>query len=617
VNITHICELSGLTRFFIVFHLNAYYTFSSQKGFILNFQRYARLFLIISFGFVLLIAIIQCGKTDAPDGPVFLIRNPQLLVKNIASNYITVPRFDSDAETVIFNGRLDGDLWDCIYTIPARGGEYQKIQEDTEDLLFPSFSSDQTKIIYSRGLTRQITLYDIETEQQTALPIFGNTPILLPDNVTVLYTGVLDANLKLYHLPSHQSRNVTESFISANFSPVLLTDMLTLRWIEKLKNGQHRIDQTSLDTLKTQVIHTIPDPIVAITSSPGGRWLLANQPNGALIGINPADSLTARVEIRSDTDDNILSMLISQPDWASNGNKLLYASVPQDRLSTQNPFFKRGYYVADLMIAGLKWEKIDDGDIFRSLRPRQLDLFPLSETRQTAAKARPAELNNPPKIVSDPPESVFQGDVYIYRVQSVEIDLFDALEYHLLSGPAAAEMLPKSGILYWVPSDTGNYDFNVAVSDEKGARDVQSFVVNVPANPDWSQRDLTYPERPPVKGEYIAGLVFKDPNNDGLLSAGEEAQILIDLKTRSTEMDSVILQLITTTRSGEIEMENEIIFEHCSTDQWSRKIIPIRGLAGLRNRPIVIRGILQNDTGIDVLPASLVISAHNPNPPQY
>ncbi|MCG2716644.1 MAG: hypothetical protein L6422_10295 [Candidatus Marinimicrobia bacterium] len=64
-------------------------------------------------------------------------------------------------------------------------------------------------------------------------------------------------------------------------------------------------------------------------------------------------------------------------------------------------------------------------------------------------------------------------------------------------------------------------------------------------------------------------------------------------------------------------MENEIIFEHCSTDKLSRKIIPVKGLAGLRNRPIVIRGILQSDTGLDILPASLVISAHNPNPPKY
>ena len=616
MNITHVCELSGFIRFFIVFNLNTYYTFSSQKGFVLNFQRYAKLFLIISFGFALLITSVQCGKTDISDGPVFLIQNPQLLVKNIASNYITVPRFDSDAETVIFNGRLDGDLWDCIYTIPARGGEYQKILEDTEDLLFPSFSSDQTQIIFSRGLARQITLYDIETEQKSALPIFGNTPILLPDNATVLYTGVIDANLKLYHIASHQSRNVTESFVSVNFSPVLLTDMLTLRWIEKLKNGQHRIFQTSLDTLKTQAIHTLTEPVAAITSSPGGRWLLANQINGTLIGINPEDSLTARVEVRSDNEETP-STLISQPDWAATGNKLLYASAPQDRFSSQNPFFKRGYYVADLMIAGLKLEKIDDGDIFRALQPQQVDLFPFSETPQTAEKARPAELNNPPKIVSDPPDTIFQGDFYIYRVQSVEIDLFDALEYRLLSGPAAAEMLPNSGILYWAPTDTGNYEFNVAVSDEKGARDVQSFVVNVLANPDWNQRDFTYPEKPPVKGEYIAGLVFKDPNNDGLLSAGEEAQILIDLKSRSTEMDSVKLQLITTTRSGEIEMENEIIFEHCSTDKWSRKIIPVKGLAGLRNRPIVIRGILQSATGLDILPASLVISAHNPNPPQY
>jgi len=76
-------------------------------------------------------------------------------------------------------------------------------------------------------------------------------------------------------------------------------------------------------------------------------------------------------------------------------------------------------------------------------------------------------------------------------------------------------------------------------------------------------------------------------------------------------MDSVRLQLISTATDEEIELANELIFEHCTTDQWSRKIVPIKGLAGLRNRPIVIRGLIQTANGLDVLPASLLISAKN------
>ncbi|HDP68076.1 MAG TPA: hypothetical protein ENN20_06185, partial [Candidatus Marinimicrobia bacterium] len=142
------------------------------------------------FGILLLsCAILQCDKPEVYRGPKFILSKPEILIPNIISNYVVAPRFDPAGQTIIFNGRLDGDSWDCIYTIPIQGGEYRKLLEATEDLLYPSYSSDLSKIIYTKGFARQIMLHDSESGRTNALPIFGNTPILLPDNETVLYSG--------------------------------------------------------------------------------------------------------------------------------------------------------------------------------------------------------------------------------------------------------------------------------------------------------------------------------------------------------------------------------------------------------------------------------------------
>lgn len=566
---------------------------------------------VVIFLWLLLLPNWQCSKPEAPSGPAFILQNPQVLVPNIISNYVSSARFAADGQAVIFNGRLDGDSWDCIYTVPVRGGKYRKIIESTDDLFFPSFSDDGSKIIYTKGFARQIMLYDIASDESSELPVFGNTPVLLPDNETVLYSGVIDANLKLYHIPTHQTKNLTESYISANFSPIMLSDDSQLHWIEKFRNGLYKLNRAGLDSTAPTAFYSSRKPIFGITTSPGGKWVMVNYQDGSLMAVNAEDSSTATVEIQVDDNDRQQTPLISLLDWSIDGSRIIYASVLPEKYATVNPFFKHGYYKADLVIADLKWDKIGAGDIIRPLPQRQLTLFskPLSDSIATPFHQK--KTNNPPRIVSTPPTTVLQGDVYIYRAQAIDIDLFDELEYRQRSSPAGAEMLPRSGILYWVAGEPGNYRFSVLVSDNGGAVDEQTFTVNVLPQPDWQRSSFIPQPKPEIQSEYIAGLVFKDPNNDGFLSAGENASLLIDLRTRSVAMDSVKLQLLTTTSSGEIEMEQELIFERCVPDRWTRKIIALKGLDGLRNRPIVIRGILQNSKGISLLPASLVISARN------
>ncbi len=579
----------------------------------MNFPRFFKNSLIVILTGCLSFCGFQCGRSEPVDGPKFILKNPRILIKTVISNYITVPRFDSYAEVIIFNGRLDGDSWDCIYTIPVEGGEYRKLIEDTDDLLYPSFSDDRSKIVYTKGFARQIHLFDIKTGQKKPLPFFGNNPLLLPDNETVLYSGVIDANLKAFHIPTLRSKNITESYVSANFSPILLSDQLNIFWIEKRKDGRNQINQTPLDIVEPLTCFTESKFIRGITASPSGAWIIANFNDGSLLAVHPEDTMTARVEIQ--TDDQSPAPLISLPDWAITGDKLVCTSVSNESNTGNNPFFQRGYFAADLILTDIVWEKISSVNIFKPRIPQFTSLFPEMENLEDVLAQIAARNNNPPKIISDPPETVMQGDIYIYRVNTVDIDQFDMLEYRQLSGPASAEILPKSGIFYYPANTPGNYDFTIAVEDGKGMQDVQNFTVTVLPKPDWANTATSRQAKSGIKNEYIAGLVFKDPNQDGWLSAGEEASLLIDLRTRTMTMDSVKLQILTSVGSGEIEMDDELIFERCEPHHWSRKIISLKGLDGLQNRPIVIRGIIQDSKGINILPASLTISAQNPNCP--
>ncbi len=87
---------------------------------------------------------------------------------------------------------------------------------------------------------------------------------------------------------------------------------------------------------------------------------------------------------------------------------------------------------------------------------------------------------------------------------------------------------------------------------------------------------------------------------------------LIDIKTLYKEtLDSVKLYLLSSTKVEEIELNNCAVFPKCEPEKWSSVKVPIKGLSKLRNRPIVIRGILEGSFGIQMLPATIMIDGEN------
>lgn len=556
----------------------------------------------------------SCGP--APQQPMLVFQSPRILVKNLIANNLIVPRFAPGGREIIFNGRLDGDLWDCIYQIPVIGGLPQKIYGANDDLLYPSYSPDERQVVFSQGFSRQIHLLDIVTKKVTALPIFGNYPTFLPDGNSILYAGVLHANLRLYNLNDGRQRTLTTSYLTVNFCPLITPDRGRIVWLENRPQEQVRVNRTDFDALKTKVLRIFREPLLSWTLSPSGEWAIASRPDGEPFGFTPDDTIQATIAIRLDTLVAGEKLLAYSVDWSPTGQQITYLgnSVPQ--FSRENPFMRQGIYRGDLTVSALKWENIADAEILQSPPAVSRLAFPTPEqtARNTAEPFVPAEVNSPPKIVSDPVETIRQGELYLYRIQAVEINLFDKLNYILVDGPANAELLSRTGVLVWLPADTGRFEFTVAVEDDHTGLDSQTFSVTVLPDNKWNQTSF---EPPPVKvkaSDFSAGIRFIDPNNDGFLTPGEEAVLQIDLKPLKGEpLDSLRLQLLFSTNVGEIAADELIVFRNCQPGRWNRMSAAIKGLPELRNRRILIRGILETKYGIQMLPANLIINGKNPD----
>ncbi len=569
---------------------------------------------IWNIGWLALVSL-ACTRHPATENPQFKFQNPQVLVANLLANNPIQPRFAPGGREIIFSGRLDGDLWDGIYQVPTIGGLPQKIYGANDDLLCPSFSPDERQVVFCQGLSRQIHLLDIVTKKVTPLPIFGNYPTFLPDGNTILYSGVIDANLRLYDLNAGRQRTLTTSYLRSNYYPLVTPDRDGIVWLENRPQGQIRLNQTDFDALKIEVIKIFHEQILSWSLSPSGQWAIASRANGESFGFKLSDSTTAPIIIQSANEAQNLKQLSYAVCWSPTGQQVTYIGNSVPPYSRKNPFADQGLFRGDLTIANLQWEHLPDAEMLQSPQSRGKSAFPPVENtpRQVSENATPPEPNNPPKIVSNPVETVRQGELYLYRILAVEIDLFDKLNYLLITAPENAELSARTGVLVWLPTDTGRFEFTVAIEDGRTGLDSQTFFVTVLPDARWEQSSFQ-PSTSQVKAsDFAAGMRFRDSNADGFLTAGEKAAIQIDLKPlRDEKFDSLRLQMLYSTKAGEIAAQELVVFYDCQPGRWNRTTIPLEGLAGLRNRRILVRGLLETKYGIQMLPANLIINGRNP-----
>ncbi len=561
----------------------------------------------------MVLTLLTCERQKVNNEPVLIFQSPKVLFKNLIANNRILPRFSPDGQDIIFAGRINSDLWDAIYQIPIVGGLPLKIYSTTDDLLYPSYSNDQRQIIFSQGFARQIYLLDVVTKNVTPLPIFGNYPSILPDGTTILYIGVLDGNIHLYDLREGQHRILTKSNYSVNLFPMMTQDRSGFIWLESRAPEQVRINQTDFDALQFKILQIFPEPLQSWTISPSGEWAIASRPNGEPFGFKLYDTAFAAISIQPDTSVKNIKHLAYSVCWSPTGRNVIYVGNTVPQFSRENPFARRGIFRGDLVVASLQWKNIQDAELLQSPPVINRTIFQYSEKNvPESPRFVPTEINNPPVITSSPVETARQGELYFYQIQAVEIDLFDKLTYALVSAPEKAEILKNTGVLVWLPTDSGEFEFTVAVQDNRNGIDSQTFYVNVLPSRKWNDTLYQIPSVDTKTGDFAAGLFFLDPDSDGFLIPGETAALLIDLKPlRAENLDSLRLQLLCSAESKEVSYDGEVIFRNCQPNQWNQMIVPIKGLSKLRNRSIVFWGIIETQNGFQILPASLIINSKN------
>lgn len=85
--------------------------------------------------------------------------------------------------------------------------------------------------------------------------------------------------------------------------------------------------------------------------------------------------------------------------------------------------------------------------------------------------------NNPPVISSTPPTTATIGLTYTYDVNATDPD-GDTLTYSLTNNPSGMTINSATGVIYWIPTELGDYNVTVEVSDGK-LTDTQTFTITV------------------------------------------------------------------------------------------------------------------------------------------
>jgi hypothetical protein len=99
-------------------------------------------------------------------------------------------------------------------------------------------------------------------------------------------------------------------------------------------------------------------------------------------------------------------------------------------------------------------------------------------------KIRVLDANNPPQIVSTPPNVAYVGENLNYQASAIDLDAGDILVWRLIKGPSNCSIDPKTGLVQWIPpaSDEGQIvNFEIEVCDSVNPPDcnTQSFQVTV------------------------------------------------------------------------------------------------------------------------------------------
>ena len=112
---------------------------------------------------------------------------------------------------------------------------------------------------------------------------------------------------------------------------------------------------------------------------------------------------------------------------------------------------------------------------------------------------------------------------FLYEASAIDVD-GDDITYSIVAGPDGAVIDPVSGLIYWRPTEPGEFDFEILAEDGNGGSDTQAFTLNVTAGGDNTAPFITSsPQEVGLFGEdFQYQVIASDVDNDAV------AYLLVD-----------------------------------------------------------------------------------------
>lgn len=120
------------------------------------------------------------------------------------------------------------------------------------------------------------------------------------------------------------------------------------------------------------------------------------------------------------------------------------------------------------------------GDYIAQLIVNDGALDSVPDTAQVTVSVPPPPPNRDPQMTSTAPITATVGQQYSYTVQALDPD-GDMLHYSLLISPPGMSIDTVSGLIEWIPAQSGSAAVSVKAEDGKGGAAMQSFEISVDA----------------------------------------------------------------------------------------------------------------------------------------
>jgi Tol biopolymer transport system component len=226
---------------------------------------------------------------------------------------------------IAFKSRRDGNPE--IYIMNPDGREQTRLTYNEITDRYPSWSPDNTKIVFSSGTPLKIHIMNIDGSNRINLDSTGWQPAWSPDGSKIAFTSYRDANTSIYVVNADGSNEIklTDVFMVCNPAPNWSPDGKKIVYSHEGGIYTMNADGTNQTLIAENPYRPYEDPAF----SPDGKKIAFRY--GERYGMPPQPDFDSEIVIMNADGSNQIRLTDNngweaQPSWAPDGKKIVYVS---------------------------------------------------------------------------------------------------------------------------------------------------------------------------------------------------------------------------------------------------------------------------------------------------